>query len=271
MIINYISLFCALILSAVAGWYSIIGLTAIFSGAFWPIIIMGTVLEVSKIVTASWLYRNWTVAPILLKTYLTIAVVILMFITSMGIFGFLSKAHIEQQVQLNTGVESEIVIIDTEIKTREADLTDIEKQILLIDNAISKLTETGQAKTSLREAEKQKKNRDTLTQKRNDIVRELNDLKTKKVKLTNEVRKLEAEVGPLKYIANLIYTNADTDQLEKAVKWVIILLVLVFDPLAVLLLIAANISLTNNRKYNKMHHENDPNLVSIDQNSIVKL
>lgn len=269
MIINYIALICALILSAVAGWYSIIGLTAIFSGSFWPVVIMGTVLEVSKIVTASWLYRNWRSTPFLLKSYLTFAVVILMFITSMGIFGFLSKAHIDQQVQLDTGVQAQVEIIDNDIKSKELEFTDIEKQVSQIDSAISKLTESGQAKTSLREAEKQKKARDSLVQKRIEIIKQINLLKQDRVKLSNEIKKLEAEVGPLKYIADLIYTNADTNQLEKAVRWVIILLVFVFDPLAILLLIAANMGLIQNRKNTTI--SSDSNLLSIDPNSIVKM
>lgn len=269
MIINYIALLCALVLSSVAGWYSIIGLTAIFAGSFWPIVIMGSVLEVGKIVTSSWLYRNWHKTPLLLKSYLTFAVIILMFITSMGIFGFLSKAHIEQQVRLDTGVQSQIEIIDTNINSKETEITDIEKQISQIDSAVNKLTESGQAKTSLREAEKQKKARDSLSQKRSDINKDLISLKQEKIKLSNEVKKLEAEVGPLKYIAELIYTNADTNQLEKAVRWVIILLVIVFDPLAILLLIAANIGLTERRKDTTIN--SDSNLLSIDPNSIVKM
>lgn len=269
MIINYIAFLCALVLSSVAGWYSIIGLTAIFSGTFWPIIIMGSILEVSKIVTASWLYRNWSTTPLLLKTYLTSAVVVLMFITSMGIFGFLSKAHIDQQVQLDTGVQAQVEIIDTQIKSKELDLSDVQKQIEQIDSAVQKLTESGQAKTSLREAERQKKARDQLVVKRDAIVNETNTLKTEKIKLSNEVKKLEAEVGPLKYIADLIYTNADTNQLEKAVRWLIILLVLVFDPLAVLLLIAANIGLTAKQKSTNI--QVDSSLISIDPNSIVKM
>lgn len=269
MIINYIALICALVLSTVAGWYSIIGLTAIFSGSFWPIVIMGTVLEVSKIVTSSWLYRNWSKTPFLLKSYLTFAVIVLMFITSMGIFGFLSKAHIDQQVKLDTGVQSQIEIIDTDIKSKELELTDIEKQVQQIDAAINKLTESGQAKTSLREAERQKKAREGLVVKRTEVTKQINSLKLDRVKLSNEIKKLEAEVGPLKYIADLIYTNADSSQLEKAVRWVIILLVFVFDPLAILLLIAANIGLTEKRKTTTM--SSDSNLLSIDPNSIVKM
>ena len=92
----YLVLFVALAISGVAAWYSIAGLAAIFAAAKLPIIIMGSTLEAGKLVTASWLYQNWSRAPLLLKSYLTLAVAVLMFITSMGIFGFLSKAHIDQ-------------------------------------------------------------------------------------------------------------------------------------------------------------------------------
>ena len=91
-----LTLLTALSISAVAIYYSILGLAAIFAGAAIPIMVMGSVLEVGKLVTASWLYQNWKVAPRFIKAYLSIAVVVLMFITSMGIFGFLSKAHVEQ-------------------------------------------------------------------------------------------------------------------------------------------------------------------------------
>ena len=99
-----LTLITALSISGVAAYYSIIGLAKIFAAAYIPIIIMGGVLEVGKLVTAVWLHRHWTVAPFFLKTYLTFAVVVLMFITSMGIFGFLSSAHIEQTAEAEENV-----------------------------------------------------------------------------------------------------------------------------------------------------------------------
>lgn len=272
MIINIIALLVALTLSGVAGWYSIIGLTAIFSASFWPIVIMGSTLEVGKVVTASWLYRNWHIAPRLLKYYLTGAVCVLMFITSMGIFGFLSKAHIEQQLSMSTGAADQIAIIDGKLEIEQSKIKDFDTQILQIDNALTALTQKGQAKTALAEAKKQRAIRDELVKQKDAQNQLISDLKTQRIKASTEVKKLEAEVGPLKYIAELIYTDADNTQLEKAVRWVIIIIVLVFDPLAVLLLIAANIGLQNRRP---MIKDTDIPVVihgkEIDEDSILKL
>ena len=114
MFLTILTLLSALSISAVAIFYSIAGLAAIFAGAAIPIMIMGSVLEVGKLVTASWLYQHWKQAPRFLKYYLTIAVVVLMFITSMGIFGYLSKAHVEQTAP-TTLISSKIVQLDDQI------------------------------------------------------------------------------------------------------------------------------------------------------------
>ena len=259
--INYIALIVALALSVVSGYYSIVGLAAIFSSAFYPVIFMGCVLEAGKLITASWLYNNWYIAPKILKYYLTSAVIVLMFITSMGIFGFLSRAHIEQTVILNTGVSDQIKIIISKIEYEKDAITDLDKQIKQIDDAISKFTERGQARNSLTAAESQRKNRNDLFKKKEEHVKNISALTTDKIKLESEYKRAEAEVGPLKYIADLIYDQADSNQLEKAVRFVIIILVFVFDPLAVILLIAANVgivnerNLTNSLKHSKINKE----------------
>ncbi|MGZ4849826.1 MAG: hypothetical protein ACXV2C_00410 [Candidatus Bathyarchaeia archaeon] len=241
--INYLALLVALSLSGVSGYYSIVGLAAIFSSAFYPVIFMGCVLEAGKLVTASWLYNNWSLAPTLLKCYLTSAVVMLMFITSMGIFGFLSKAHIEQTVQLNSGSADQVKIIQSKIEFENDSIADVNKQIAQIDAAISKLTDKGQASSSLKAADAQRKTRNALAQSKQTHIEVISTLNQQKLKLDTDIKRAEAEVGPLKYIAELIYENADTNQLEKSVRFVIIILVLVFDPLAVILLIAANVGI----------------------------
>ena len=238
--INYLALLVALAVSGVSAYYSILGLTAIFSSAFVAIVIMGIALELGKLVTASWLYRNWDTCPILLKTYLTSAVVVLMFVSSMGIFGFLSKAHIEQTLSINTGSADQVQILDQKIDYLKQSVADTDKQIAQIDAAITKLTDRGQASTSLRAAEQQRRTRDSLIKKKAEYVKDISNATTERVKLQSGIRKLEAEVGPLKYIAEMVYSSAGNDQLERAVRMVILLLVSVFDPLAVLLLLAAN-------------------------------
>jgi hypothetical protein len=230
-------------LSVVAGYYSIIGLTTLFAGAYWSIVIMGTVLEIGKLVSISWLYHNWDEATKLIKGYMIFAIGTLMLITSMGIFGFLSKAHIEQQLKLETGVSSEIRLIDNEIKIKEDAIQDIDKQISVIDDALNKMISSNQAKNSLAAADKQRKTRDSLVQRKNTFITELNLLKKKRIEYESEFKKIEAEVGPVKYIAELIYGQSDTKTLDIAVRYVIVLLILVFDPLAIVLLLAFNHSI----------------------------
>ena len=150
MFIAILTLLSALSISGVAIFYSVIGLATIFPGAFWPVVIMGSVLEVGKLVTASWLYRNWKHTRFLLKTYLTIAVVILSLITSMGIFGFLSKAHLEQNLAEDT-ITQRIDIINNKIESQE---TYIKRQQLVIDRAEKQLSRTTVSNTDAIDIEK---------------------------------------------------------------------------------------------------------------------
>jgi len=349
MFIAILTLLSALSISGVAIFYSVIGLATIFPGAFVPVVIMGGVLEVGKLITASWLYRNWKFTPFMLKTYLTTAVIILSLITSMGIFGFLSKAHLEQNLASDTLIQR-IQILEDKI---ESEKMSIERQILVInraEKAISRDTGTASGDIEVQQsiiADANEKLKTLLTVETN-TVRDLNDrlkvldknvsdvltsnksffneekaaadlkasqkaereqiavkvaeaqdriaeLKrdhkqeiakaqeiianmrtgsqdnkgqfTKEIEnaekkifdsqgnidlfivekqpLEKEMLTLEAEIGPVKYIAALAVDWGITDQVEtsKAVRWVILLLIVVFDPLAVLLLIAANQSL----------------------------
>lgn len=265
--INILALLVALTVSGVSAYYSIIGLTSIFAAAYYPVIIMGSVLELGKLVTTSWLYRNWRTCPWLLKSYLTVAVIILMFISSMGIFGFLSRAHIEQNLQIGTGSADQIQIVQTKIDNEQSIIDDLNKQISQIDAAVSKLTEKGQATNSLQAADKQRKQRDALILQRTKHNDESAKLKEQRVNLSSNVKKMEAEVGPLKYIAEMIYEGKATDDiLEKSVRWVIICIVFVFDPLAVVLLLAANhgfANSTNTRLTNPAQHD----ILILDSNS----
>jgi hypothetical protein len=235
-------------ISAVAAYYSIIGLTSIFAGAFWPIIIMGSVLEVGKLVATSWLYNNWKQAPFLIKTYLFAAIGVLMLITSMGIFGFLSKAHIEQQLQLNTGVTEQVEILNSEITLQQERIADLDKQIKVIDDSINKMIEKGQTKSSLAAAKQQKETRQALVDEKKTETDKLSQMKSQRIKLESEFKKIEAEVGPIKYVAELIYGSSDQEIVDKAIRFVIMLLIFVFDPLAILLLLAFNISAAQNRR-----------------------
>ena len=242
MIFAYITLLTALAISGVAAYYSIIGLVAIFSASVIPIAVMGVVLETGKLVSAAWLYHYWRKVNVLLKTYLISAVLVLMFITSMGIFGFLSKAHIEQ-----TSVQSDntlrIESIDTQIARQQKDIERAELQLSLLDDALKKYVELDAVTKSINARKGQKEERDALTTIINDATNTIATLTQTKYELRTKQNELVAEVGPIKYIAELVYGNSEQNTLEESVRWVIIILVWVFDPLAVLLLISANISL----------------------------
>ena len=312
MFIAILTLLSALSISGVAIFYSVIGLATIFPGAFWPVVIMGSVLEVGKLITASWLYRQWKFTPFLLKTYLTIAVVLLSIITSMGIFGFLSKAHLEQNLAsdtlvqrvdiINDKIESQTVYIERQkaviLRSEKAidragkDFTqDIAVQENIINSAYARLqvldadvkaytdqgkgffkgdnikrgvelrtqqkperdklnAEIAEAKALIQKYRDQSRqggdsNNVTIEQAETNIItaqNKIDDYIIDRQPLEKKLINLEAEVGPVKYIAALAVDWGMTEEvnLSKAVRWVILLIIVVFDPLAVLLLIAAN-------------------------------
>ena len=361
--INYLAFVAAIAIATVAAYYSIIGLMTIFAAAAIPIAVMGGVLEAGKLITASWLYNNRKIIPFFLKSYLITAVVVLMFITSMGIFGFLSKAHIEQTAESEENIakmeqidkkivrltdtimtsEQAIIKIETKdenkneqinfqiqteeeriVKVRDQYQKLVDEQDKIIDSAsdnldlleqfvkdkdtrslqalvgtkvdgvygpgtaarVNEYREKEESKvdqiiadarkriTDLRERELTEisKSNELIDRLRNNINTDeldetdttriknlqntiieseesITNLNVEKFKLEAEERKLEAEVGPIKYIAELVYSGeADRDILEDAVRWVILIIIFVFDPLAVLLLIAANIGWENERE-----------------------
>ena len=242
MTLALLTLLTALAISAVAAYYSIIGLIAIFSAAAIPIAVMGVVLETGKLVTASWLYQNWKRVPKLLKTYLISAVLVLMFITSMGIFGFLSKAHIEQTT-VNSDNTLQIELIDSKIQRERDAIKRAENTLLQLDSALEKYVELGAVTKGLNARKEQEAERNELNATIDESTTTIAELTQKKSELNADRIAIEAEVGPIKYIAELIYGESSSGVLEDAVRGVILVIVFVFDPLAVLLLVAANMSL----------------------------
>ena len=243
MVLALITLLTALGISAVAAFYSIVGLMAIFSASAWSIAVMGVVLEVGKLITASWLYQNWKKVPFLLKTYLTIAVVILMFITSMGIFGYLSKAHIDQGTG-TTELYVKVERIDNRIQSERKTIQRAETQLNALDTALDKYLELGAVTKGLNKRQEQEPERASLMLQVNEAQNRIDELLDTKSEYQLEINNFEVEVGPLKYISALIYGDEALDYLDTSVRGVILILVFVFDPLAVLLIIAANISIT---------------------------
>jgi len=211
----------AIALSVVAAFYSVIGLAQIFPGSFWPIILMGLILEVAKLVTASWLYNNWSVTNKVMRYYFSIAIVLLMLITSMGIFGYLSKAHLESNVILGANT--------VQIKTLET------QEKIAKDRLQYLLQRAGDPATASRKIDNQ------IQETQAELKRIVNE----KLPLMTEENKLASEIGPIKYIAELFYSKDDPSFIDKAVRTVIITIIIVFDPLAILLLIASQQTLRN--------------------------
>jgi hypothetical protein len=243
MMFGYLTLFTALILSLSAAVYSILGLTAIFAAAFWPIVVLGGSLEIGKIVTTLWLHKYWTRAELQYKLYLCSAVVILMVLTSMGVFGFLSKAHLDQAVP-SGDIQAQVQIFDDKIQTQKDNIKTARSALTQMDSAVDQVMgrssdEKGADKAvAIRRSQARER-----TALQNDISKaqtEITRLQEQRAPIASQARQVEAEVGPIKYIAALIYgDNPEANVLEKAVRWVIILIVIVFDPLALTLLLAA--------------------------------
>ena len=245
MFFGILTLIVGLAISGVAAWYSIVGLMAIFAAAKIPIAIMGAVLEVGKLLTASWLYQFWDKTNTLLKSYFTVAVVVLMFITSMGIFGFLSKAHMDQT--LTVGDNSLLIErIDRKIDREKVKITDAETVVAQLDKTVQVLIDYDRIRGpsgAIAVRESQNDERASLSNIIDQAYSKIDTLSVEKLELDKEQLELEAEVGPIKYIAAFIYGDElDKTLLERAVRWIIITIIFVFDPLAVLLIVAANMT-----------------------------
>jgi hypothetical protein len=228
----------ALAITGVAGYFSILGLMAIFPASPIAVAAMGGVLELAKLVTASWVYRNWKTANKLLKTYFTIAVCVLSFITSMGVFGYLSKAHIEHST---IGGSSQLQIAQLESQKASAERRLKNAQTSL--DTLDRLTTGENILDANFIRNRQKRERATLNREIEQATTDIQNIETNLIPLKTETLKLEAEVGPIKYVAELFYGSGDSATIDKAVRMMIIVLIFVFDPLAILLIIAANMTL----------------------------
>lgn len=286
MIFATLVMFSALSLATVAAYFSIVGLTTIFPGAFWSIFVMGTTLEIGKLVTAVWLHRNWKKSQKLIKFYLTFAVVVLSLITSMGIFGFLSKSHIEQESS-SSSISSQVSMLDNKldaIKTKkestqkQIESINLQKQedtdfilkmnerLEVLDSLVAEVRNKGGFSVSKKMAEvqeSQQNERSSIINNKLNCQNRINSYINKieeqlfpklesldeeflvimldKTKLDSEIKKIEAEIGPIKYIAEIISDFGGPDvNSSAAVRMVILILIFVFDPLAILLVVASS-------------------------------
>ena len=256
MFLSLITLAVALSLSIIAAYYSIAGLAAIFAAAVVPIMIMGSVLELAKVVVTLWLHEYWSRCRWLMKLYLVPAVCMLMLITSMGIFGFLSKAHSDQSL-VSGDVIAKIAVYDEKIKTEKENIDVSRKSLKQMDEAVDQVmgrsSDEKGADKAVAVRRGQQKERQRLLAEISESQTRISALNEQRAPIAAEVRKVEAEVGPIKYIAALIYgDNPDINVLERSVRWVIILLVCVFDPLAIMMLLSATESLKWARESRKV-------------------
>lgn len=241
---KFLALVTGFLLSLVSAYYAITGLAIIFAGAFIPVVIMGSILEFGKIITASYLYRNWKQLPILMRSYFCVAVAILMFITSMGVFGFLSKAHVDQNLA-GADVSSKVAIIDEKIKVAKENIEVNRKALKQMDEIVNQTISRSTTEDGATRASSMRRQQ---TQERNKLISEIEKeqktlslLNEERAPLAAEIRKVDAEVGPIRYVAELLYDKNSPEILDKAVRFMIMALVLVLDPLALLLIISANV------------------------------
>jgi len=246
-----LTLLTALAISTVAAWYSIIGLMAIFAGATTAIMIMGIVLEIGKLICASWTFTNWKKCPVIMKTYFIVAVIVLMLITSLGIFGFLSRAHITQSNPTSL-MEERIERIELKVNQRQVQIGRYQGRLDTLDQALQRYIELGAISKGLAKIGAMDNETNLLKTKIQGLENEIDGLMDEKYELKTNLSLAEVETGPIKYVASMLYDEVSASELETAVRWIIILLIFVFDPLAVVLVIAANISLRDYRRERKM-------------------
>jgi hypothetical protein len=233
--IHRIALVTSLVISTTAAYFSIVGLATIFTGAYWSVVLMATALEVGKVVTVGWLSRNWSSAPNVIKYYLGVSVCILMFITSLGTFGYLSRAHLETTDQVRLS-QLQIEPLEIQLRLAEQRLSNAQTSLDSLDRIVGEMDVD---KASL-VVQRQKSQRGDLTNEITSASRDIQALNAKILPLRTQQTQTEAEIGPLKYVAELVYGEDAERHFDSAVRFVIIIIVFVFDPLAIVLLIAAN-------------------------------
>jgi len=240
--LKYLTLLTAISIATVAAYFSIVGLATIFSGAFLSVVIMAGILEVGKLVSAAWLHYEWDRVNYLVRTYFSFTIFVLMFITSMGIFGYLSKAHIEQSVKVGGNNELQITNLERQIGRQQSIITDAETVLSQLDSQVATLIEYDRIRGpsgSIAVRQSQSEERSLLNQTIDDAYVRIDGLQESLTPLKQEQLALEVEVGPLKYIAELVYGDEARTYFDEAVRGVIILIIFVFDPLAIMLLIVS--------------------------------
>ena len=240
---KWLTLFTSLTLATCAAYFSIIGLMTIFSGAAISIAVMASVLEFGKIVSAAWLHYEWDRINNLVRTYFTTAVLVLMLITSMGIFGFLSKAHIDSAL-VSDSYSLEANIIDTRIEAEQSKLNAAQDRIKGLDYVL----ETSRPEDRNYVNGRQEEERNNLAITIDKAVENIVKYNEQKLPIQRKQLEQESELGPVKYIADMIYGSEAEEFYDNAVRWVILTIIFVFDPLAIMLLIVSTAAFKRERE-----------------------
>ena len=240
---KWLTLFTSLTLASCAAYFSIIGLMTIFSGAAISIAVMASVLEFGKIVSAAWLHYEWDRINNLVRTYFTTAVLVLMLITSMGIFGFLSKAHIDSAL-VSDSYSLEASIIDTRIEAEQSKLNAAQDRIKGLDYVL----ETSRPEDRNYVNGRQEEERNNLAITIDKAVENIVKYNEQKLPIQRKQLEQESELGPVKYIADMIYGSEAEEFYDNAVRWVILTIIFVFDPLAIMLLIVSTAAFKRERE-----------------------
>ena len=230
----------ALAVSVIAAWFSIVGLVAVFPGAATAIIAMGIALEAAKLVTANTLFRQWNKLNKLFKAYFVAATILLSGITSLGIFGYLSKAHIQHSVAVGSTVDA-VSLVDNQIAIIQQNIASNQQVLRQMDDAVTKLlNDTATVRRAIYLRSSQRSERKKLTDELTVLNNQLLTLQTQKLEKNQTRREVEVDVGPLKYVADMLYGNDSSENTDRAARLLITALIFVFDPLALLLLVQAN-------------------------------
>lgn len=263
--INYLAFFTSLLIASIAAYFSVIGLSTIFAGAFWSVVVMGGALEVGKLVTAAFLHLRWSDINRVMKYYLGLSVVVLMLITSLGIFGFLSKAHIDSQTAIADNT-IEIKLLDDQLKREQDVINYVDSQFEILDNASQQWIERGYITRALQERENQANDREALRNQQEEAAGKVNEILLARAELEREAVRQAAEVGPIKYVAEMVYGDNSDDRIDDAARILILLIIFVFDPVAVLLLVASTGVIARDREPISMGISDD--FVSVSKENI---
>lgn len=244
MFLAFLTLLCALSLSSVAAFFSVTGLAEIFAASMTAVIIMGICLESSKIVTALWLHKNWKNknVAILIKGYLCFAILILMLITDIGIFGYLSKSHLDNTAPTQT-IQLQIDSIEQKIASDQKTIDRDNQQLSELDKSLDTYFKNDRATQGLKARAAQKTERDQLTKEISECQKDIDTLHSQEDPLKQQMATVSQKLGPIKYVADLFYTNPTQDQIDNSVRLMILIIMSVFDPLAIMLVVSAGISL----------------------------